>query len=132
LRGTEQNELFTTLGAVQRKVYLDGVVQPLLADTSERMTALDWASFTPQYKSFREALISLLTWRAVKEHAESEGTPLARPEDLKLTEVVDFERQARNVKGGEKSAEIDSWLAGLPANDEGPNRNLEGALKADM
>ena len=129
LRGTQGNELLTTLGAVQRKIYLGGVVQPLLADTEARMAALDWATFTPQYKVFRSALDAMLAWKAIKAHAEADGAPVARPEDLKVLEIIEFDRKAKGVKGGEKSAEIDAWISGLQASDDRPNRNLEGAIK---
>jgi IcmF-related N-terminal domain len=130
LKGTQSNELLDKLGAVQRKVYLGGVVQPLLADTEARMASLDWASFTPQYKVFRPALDAMLAWRAAKTHADADGAPLVKPEELKLLEIIDFERKARGVKATDRSAEIDAWIAGLQPSDDHPNRNLEGALRS--
>ena len=128
LRGTRSNELLTTLSAVQHKVYLGGVVQPLLRETEARMAGLDWAVFTPQYKTFFQALGQLLDWRAYKLPPAAEAPAVVKAEDVKLLALVDFCRKTKGMKASEKSAEIDAWIAVLSPSDPGPDRNLEGAL----
>jgi hypothetical protein len=129
LRGTRENELFTTLSAVQHKVYLGGVVQPLLKDTEARMGALDWAAFTPQYRVFFLALKQLLDWRAYKLPPAADQPAIVKAEDVKLLNVVDFARKTKGMKASDKSQEIDTWIAALSASDPGPDRDLEGALR---
>ncbi|MGH9369725.1 MAG: type VI secretion protein IcmF/TssM N-terminal domain-containing protein [Thermoanaerobaculia bacterium] len=128
LRGPRNNELLTTLGAIQGKVYLSGVVQPLLADTEGRMAVLDWRSFAPQYPAFFAAFDSLLAWHAYSVPPPPDSQPLVTAKELKLSPFIDFSRKAKGVRGGDRSKEVDDWIAGLSASDETPNRNLEGAL----
>lgn len=132
LRGTRENELLTTLGAIQHKVYLGGVVLPLLSDSEARMAALDWSAFTPQYRVFFLALKQHLDWRAYKMPPSADAPPLAKAEDVKVLSLVDFCRKTKGMKAGPKSAEIDAWIAGLSASDPGPDRNLEGALRPGL
>jgi hypothetical protein len=129
LRGTRENELFTTLSAVQHKVYLGGVVQPLLKDTEARIAGLDWAGFTPQYRVFFLALKQQLDWRAYKLPPAAGEQAVVKAEDVKLLNIVDFVRKTKGMKASEKSQEIDTWIAALSPSDPGPDRNLEGALR---
>ncbi len=130
LRGTRSNELLTTLGDVQRKIYLGGVVQPLLADSEARMATLDWAVYTPQYqKTFFPALRQYLDWRAYKVPPPPDQPPVVKAQDIRLLALVDLCRSTKGMKAGPKSAEIDAWVAKLSPSEPGPDRNLEGALR---
>ncbi|HTO88040.1 MAG TPA: type VI secretion protein IcmF/TssM N-terminal domain-containing protein [Thermoanaerobaculia bacterium] len=123
LRGTRSNELTDTLARIQQKVYLGGVVAPLLAETEGRMAALDWETFG-DYQSFRAALSAELDWVAFKKPPE---TPIVRAEELRALPLVDFVRKTKGMKGSEKSAEIDEWVSKLPAADPAPDHVLEGS-----
>ncbi len=121
LRGTRSNELTDTLARIQQKVYVGGVVAPLLAETSGRMATLDWEAF-PDYKPFRDALGASLDWIAFKRAAEGLRV---RPEELRVQPLVEFARRTRGVKATDRAAEIDEWVPKVPAGEA--DHVLEGA-----
>jgi hypothetical protein len=107
LRGSRSNELVTTLGAIQRKLYLNGVVAPLLAETEARMGSLDWAAYT-DYKPFFDALKTELDFVAAKKPPATGA--IVRFEDLRVLPLIDFARRTRGMHATPRSSEIDDWL----------------------
>ncbi len=125
LRGTRSNELTDTLARIQQKVYLGGVVAPLLAETEGRMAALDWEAFG-DYASFRAALASQLDWLAYKKPPEPR---IVRAQELRVLPLMDFARKTKGWKGSDRAAEIDEWIGKLPPADPAPDDVLEGARR---
>jgi hypothetical protein len=121
LRGTRSNELTNTLARIQEKVYVGGVVAPLLAEVQGRMAALDWESFS-EYRSFRDALGVGLDWLAFKKAPE--GLHVA-PQELRVQPLVEFARRTKGAKATDRGAEIDEWVPRVAAGDA--DRVLEGA-----
>jgi hypothetical protein len=107
LRGSRSNELVTTLGAIQRKIYLSGVVAPLLGETEARMASLDWAAYK-DYRPFFDALKTELDWVAAKKPPAS-GT-IVRFEDLRVLPLIGLSRGTRGMHATPRSQEIDDWL----------------------
>ncbi|HXM79449.1 MAG TPA: type VI secretion protein IcmF/TssM N-terminal domain-containing protein, partial [Thermoanaerobaculia bacterium] len=126
LRGTRSNELVTTLAAIQRKVYLNWVVAPLLAETEARMAQLDWAVYK-DYRPFFEALKTELDWVAAKKPPASGAiVPL---QDLKVLPLIDFCRRTRGMPGTPHAQEIDDWLKTLGPTDARPDEILGAAMR---
>lgn len=125
LRGMRSNELTDTLARIQRKVYLGGVVAPLLLESEGRMAALDWETFS-DYAAFRAALAAHLDWLAEKKPPE---TPIVRSEDLRVLPLSDFARKTKGIRGTDRAAQIDEWVGKLPAADPAPDHVLEGARR---
>ncbi|HYB54323.1 MAG TPA: type VI secretion protein IcmF/TssM N-terminal domain-containing protein, partial [Thermoanaerobaculia bacterium] len=121
LRGTRSNELTDTLGRIQQKVYVGGVVAPLLAETEGRMASLDWEFFA-DYKPFRDALGCSLDWIAFKRAPE--GLRVA-PEELRVQPLVEFARRTKGTKATDRAAEIDEWVPRVPAGEA--DHVLEGS-----
>ena len=126
LRGPRSNELNEILAGMERKVYFDGVVAPLLAETEGRMAALDWGTFG-DYTSFFNALQTLLDWRAIK--TLSKEAQIVKPADLRVLPLVDFARKTKGLVGTDRAAEVDTWVAGLSPSDPGPDQILAGASR---
>lgn len=128
LRGARSNELVRTLGAIQRRVYLTGVVAPLLAEAEGRMGTLDWAAYA-DYRPFFEAFKTELDWVAAKKPPAS--GPIVRTEDLRVLPLIDFARRTRGMKATPRSQEIDDWLKGNDpgTSDPRPDEILAAAMR---
>ena len=124
LRGTRSNELMDLLGGIQERVYVGGVVAPLLAEVEGRMGSLDWETY-PDYRSFRDALSASLDWLAFKRAAEALRVS---PQDLKVQPLVEFARRTKGMKATDRAAEVDEWAAATPPSEA--DHVLEGARRA--
>ena len=118
----------TTLGAVQRKVYLGGVVQPLLAETEARMGVARLGRLHADYQAvLRRPSRRCLDWRAAKKPPLPDGPVLTAGGPALLAARRLRAQDARESKAATKSAEIDAWIAGpLGPSDAGPDREPRG------
>ena len=123
-RGARTNELSTLLASINRKVYLEKVVVPVLADVEARMGSLDWEK-AYDYKAFLNALESQLRWAAIQKPSPGDK-PIVRPEDLRLAAAVPFIQSTKGVPWSQRSAEVDEWAAVAASN--APDVILAGVL----
>jgi len=123
LKGTKSNELVQLLTRVQQKLYFDGVVKPVLKDAEGRMAVLSWETYG-EYQPFFEALLNLLAWRGYDTKVQDPEHPevTIKAKDLKVLPFLTFARKAKGVKGGDRTQEIDDWVAKLDPTGTEPDK----------
>ena len=104
-------QLFTLLGKINQRLYVERVVNPLMKEGEARMAALDWAG-PYDYRTFFSALDGHLKWWSVKKGAlTSEQKPLVEASELKVVPLIAFLANTKGMAPGPKSGEIDEWVA---------------------
>lgn len=106
-------QLFSLLGKINQRLYIERVVDPLMKEGEARMARLDWGG-PYDYRTFFAALDGHLKWWSVKKGAlTTDQKPLVPASELKVVPLIAFLANTKGVSAGPQSPAIDEWVASV-------------------
>jgi hypothetical protein len=128
-----KGELDEVLGAVQGRLYMARVVNPLLKESEARMAAINWETWD-QYPLFFQSFESYVKWWwifRIGKPLDANTKPPVTPANLDVMPMIKVAQATKGANVTEKSKEIDEWVSKL-GSDPVPDRILQGVLMKGM